>query len=160
MTIYFDDENSVDEKTAATMEQAAASVCREEGFEPENISLSVSIVDGESIRQLNSEYRGVDSVTDVLSFPQFDSEEELRDWDMEDEELMIGDVVICTDRAREQAEEFGHSYERELIYLFVHSLFHLFGYDHMEEEDKKLMRSKEEKIMSGLGLDRESQMVK
>ena len=159
MTIYFDDENSVNEQTAALMNAAAISVCEEEGFDPSNISFSLSIVDGESIRQLNREYRGVDSVTDVLSFPQFDSEEELQDWDMDGEELMIGDVVICTDRAKEQAEEFGHSYERELIYLFVHSLFHLFGYDHMEEEDKKVMRAKEEKVMDWLGLAREGQMV-
>ncbi len=159
MTIYFDDENSVNEQTAALMNAAAISVCEEEGFDPGNISFSLSIVDGESIRQLNKEYRGVDSVTDVLSFPQFDSEEDLSDWDMEGEELMIGDVVICTDRAKEQAEEFGHSYERELIYLFVHSLFHLFGNDHMEEEDKKVMRAKEEKVMDRLGLAREGQMV-
>ena len=159
MIIYFDEENAVDEKTAKTMEEAASLVCGEEGFDPSNISFSVSFVEAEEIRAINSEYRGVDAVTDVLSFPQFEDEEELRDWDMEDEELLIGDVIICKDKAREQAEEFGHSYERELIYLFVHSLFHLFGYDHMEEEDKALMRSKEEKIMLKLGLDRESQML-
>ncbi len=158
MTIYFDEEQTVDEVTSAKMQEAASCVCAEEGFDPENISFSVTFVDGEEIKELNRDYRGVDSVTDVLSFPQFDAEEDLSDWP-EDEELLIGDVVICTDRAKEQAEEYGHSFERELIYLFVHSLFHLFGYDHMEEEDKAVMRGKEEKVMSLIGLDRESQML-
>ena len=79
------------------------------------------------------------------------SEEEL----FEGESLELGDVVICTEKAREQAVEYGHSYERELMYLFVHSIFHLLGYDHELEEEKKEMRKKEELIMSALGIERE-----
>ncbi|MBE6030394.1 MAG: rRNA maturation RNase YbeY [Clostridiales bacterium] len=163
----------------------AASLCLEEEDIYENSEISVSFVSAEEIRELNREHRGVDSVTDVLSFPMFefedfhydeadmlneeyeepdeldeleeDIEEELMDFeDYEDDDfILLGDVVICEERAHEQAEEFGHSYERELTYLFVHSIFHLLGYDHMEEEDKKIMRAKEEKIMRKLGIVRE-----
>ncbi|MCQ2560491.1 MAG: rRNA maturation RNase YbeY [Clostridia bacterium] len=150
MFIYFDDEQNVDKWTSETMYAAAKACAAEEELEDEKLTISVSFVDGEEIRTLNREYRGVDSVTDVLSFPQFAEDEDLEDWD----EISLGDVVLCKDRAREQAEEFGHSYERELIYLFVHSCFHLLGYDHEEEEDKKVMREKEEKVMSVLGLGR------
>ena len=68
---------------------------------------------------------------------------------------MLGDVVICSDRAKEQAEEFGHSFEREIIYLFVHSVLHLLGYDHMEEDEKRIMRRREEEVMERIGLKRE-----
>ena len=79
------------------------------------------------------------------------SEEELE----EGESIELGDVVICEDKAREQALEFGHSYERELIYLFVHSVFHLLGYDHEDENEKKEMRAKEESVMEKLGISRD-----
>ncbi|MCQ2553736.1 MAG: rRNA maturation RNase YbeY, partial [Clostridia bacterium] len=85
--------------------------------------------------------------------PAYDPGEIPTDLD-DDEELAIGDVVICSAVAHRQAEEFGHSYERELIYLFVHSVFHLLGYDHEEEEDKEVMRSREEAVMDYLGIKR------
>ena len=117
------------------------------GIDSENTSISVSFVDMDEIHVLNREYRGVDRATDVLSFPMFEPGEiEL----LEDGETELGDVVICREKAREQAEEFGHSYERELIYLFTHSIFHLLGYDHETEEEKAEMRAKEEKIMTKL----------
>ena len=132
--------------------------------------LSVTLTDDEGIRALNREYRGVDEVTDVLSFPQYDSlfdlYDELEDADLaeedaeyaamdgieDDEEMALGDVVICEEKCAEQAEEFGHSYERELIYLFVHSICHLLGYDHMTDEDKAEMRAKEEAVMTELNI--------
>ena len=150
MFIYFDDEQNVDKKTANTMYAAAALCAREEDLDDERLSLSVSFVSADEIRSLNREYRGKDAVTDVLSFPQFDPYDYLQDWD----EVALGDVVICEERARQQAEEFGHSYERELIYLFVHSCFHLLGYDHETEEEKRVMREKEEKVMTELDLRR------
>ena len=150
MFIYFDDEDKVDKKTANTMYAAAALCAREEELDDERLSLSVSFVSADEIKELNREYRGNDAVTDVLSFPQFDPYEYMQDWD----EVALGDVVICEARAKEQAEEFGHSYERELIYLFVHSCFHLLGYDHETEEEKKVMREKEEKVMMQLDLRR------
>ncbi|MBR6444292.1 MAG: rRNA maturation RNase YbeY, partial [Firmicutes bacterium] len=153
----------------------AARLCLErEGIDPENVEISVSFVSEEEIKELNKVYRNNDSVTDVLSFPQYDDIDQLGafcagDQDAEDEndpdetdkdgfeetaEAFLGDVVICRARAKEQAEEFGHSEERELIYLFVHSMFHLLGYDHMEENEKKEMRKAEEDIMAKLDLTR------
>ncbi len=151
MFIYFDEDNMPADKTADTMYQAARLCLEAEDIDPENISISVSFVDKEEIQRLNREFRGVDSVTDVLSFPQYDGGEELEDF----EEITLGDVVICLDKCREQAEEFGHSFEREEIYLFVHSVLHLLGYDHMEDEDKRLMRAAEERVMDQLGIKRE-----
>ncbi|MBR5641265.1 MAG: rRNA maturation RNase YbeY [Firmicutes bacterium] len=150
MFIYFDDEEKVDKRTANTMYAAAALCAREEDLDDERLSMSVSFVSADEIRDLNREYRDKDAVTDVLSFPQFDPYEYMQDWD----EVALGDVVICEERAKQQAEEFGHSYERELIYLFVHSCFHLLGYDHETEEEKKVMREKEEKVMTQLDLRR------
>ena len=150
MIIYFDNEESVEKKTSTQMYAAAALCAKEEDLDDNRLSLSVSFVDAEEIQRLNREYRGKDAVTDVLSFPQFDPYEYMQDWD----EVALGDVVICEERARQQAEEFGHSYERELIYLFVHSCFHLLGYDHETEEEKKVMREKEEKVMTELDLRR------
>ena len=111
----------------------------------------MTFVSLEEIHELNREYRQVDSPTDVLSFPQFDDLDELP----EEGEIMLGDVVICSDRAKEQAEEFGHSFEREIIYLFVHSVLHLLGYDHMDEDEKRIMRRREEEVMERIGLKRE-----
>lgn len=155
MNIFFDEDNMPDEKTASLMKKAAELALEEEGICPD-AEISVSFVDLEEIHRLNLEYRGVDRPTDVLSFPMYDrgeipSEEEL----FEGESLELGDVVICTEKAGEQAVEYGHSYERELMYLFVHSIFHLLGYDHELEEEKKEMRKKEELIMSALGIERE-----
>lgn len=154
MIIYFDEDTRPDEKTADYMNKAACLCLENEGMELDNTSLSVTFVGKEEIQQLNRDYRNVDAVTDVLSFPLYGDDEEVEL--EEDEELSLGDVVICADRAREQAEEFGHSYERELIYLFTHSVLHLLGYDHMEEDEKKEMRAREEAVMTALGLTREA----
>ena len=148
MLIYFDEDQQPDQETQKIMNRAANLCAEEEELDPVRLSLSVSFVDKDEIHSLNRQYRGVDSVTDVLSFPQFDSFEYLTDWG----EVSLGDVVICREKAQEQAEEFGHSYDRELIYLFVHSVFHLLGYDHETDEDKAEMRAKEEKVMSSLGI--------
>ncbi len=152
MLIYFDEDSAVDQKTAETMTRAASLALQGEGLDMENATLSVSFVDAEEIRQLNHDYRGNDSVTDVLSFPSYEDLSEVIDGT----ELALGDVVICTQRAHEQAEEFGHSYERELIYLFVHSVFHLLGFDHMEEDERRKMREKEEAVMTALNITREA----
>ncbi len=108
--------------------------------------ISLSFVNKEEIRSLNRDYRDKDAVTDVLSFYLFDSLEEIKTF------KMLGDIVICVDRARDQAEDFGHSVKREMTYLTVHSCLHLLGYDHMEEEEKKEMRSREKLIMKELGV--------
>ena len=148
-------EGGMPEKPAVDKMTEAARLCLErEGIDPENVEISVSFVSEEEIKELNSVYRKNGSVTDVLSFPQFDDLSQIGEFCDEDAEIALGDVVICAERARQQAEEFGHSEEREFIYLFVHSMFHLLGYDHMAEEDKKEMRQAEEEIMTKLDVSR------
>ncbi len=116
----------------------------------EEVEISVSLVDEEEIRILNRDYRNKDSVTDVLSFVQYtdDGFEAF-----EDEPVNIGDLVICTKRAKEQAAEYGHSFEREVSYLCAHGVLHLMGYDHIEPDDKVEMRAMEKKIMISMGLN-------
>jgi probable rRNA maturation factor len=138
-----------------------------EAFEGEiesdcGLSAEIVITDEAKIRRLNAEARGIDAVTDVLSFPSLDGirGKALKKADFpfevdEDGNIFLGSIVICEKRAREQAEEYGHSYMRELHYLAVHGLWHLLGYDHMTEEDKPEMRTREEKILSKLGITRE-----
>lgn len=150
MNIIFSEERMPGQAVVDKMIQAGELCILEEGMEPENVVVSVTFVDEEEIHALNKEYRNVDRVTDVLSFPQF---EDLNDLP-EEGQVCLGDVVICPEQALLQADDFGHSPERELIYLFVHSVFHLLGYDHMEEEDKVEMRKKEELIMSKIGVER------
>lgn len=150
MEIYFENEQVVSEDLLALMEESARLCLEKEGIPEENCEFSVSFVDREEIKELNSTYRGVDKVTDVLSFPQFEDFNELS----ENQIICLGDIIICEDRAKEQAEEFGHSYEREIIYLFTHSVLHLLGYDHMDEEEKAEMREREEEVMTELRLKR------
>lgn len=110
--------------------------------------ISFSLVVPEEIQELNFDYRGIDKETDVLSFPMLEFPE---DEDMITYEtgipVMLGDIVISTARAKEQAQEYGHSLEREICYLTVHSVLHLLGYDHMEEDEKRVMRAREKAIM-------------
>ena len=152
MEIYFDDERGdLDEKTEKYMRKSAEECVLREGLDAERCAVSVTFTDKDGIKELNRDYRGVDSVTDVLSFPQYDDFEEIPG----EGEILLGDVVIYRERAAEQAREFGHSLDREMIYLFTHSILHLLGYDHMEEEEKREMRLKEEEVMDFLGLSRE-----
>ena len=110
----------------------------------------------EQIRKINNQYRNIDKATDVLSFPMFEKQEldekiENNDFLCED---ILGDIVISIEKVKEQAEEYGHSFERELGYMIVHGFYHLMGYDHIEEEDKKIMRPKEEKVLKILNINR------
>jgi len=119
--------------------------------------VSVSIVDPDEIQSLNSEHRGIDSVTDVLSFPVvnlLDGSDCDDAGDYYEGRLILGDVVICADRAKEQSEEFGHSIEREVGYLTCHSVLHLIGYDHVDEKEREVMRVKEEAVMDIMNLRR------
>ena len=135
-----------------------------DGFITSDVPLAVEFifVDGEEIRRLNRETRGMDKVTDVLSYPALDGIKgqalKRKDYPFEIDEdgrLMIGSIVVCCDRAREQAEEYGHSYERELHYLLVHGIMHCLGYDHMTDEERAEMREKEEFILGKMGITRE-----
>lgn len=148
MEIYYDDRQDdikISEEIKDLIEKSIAAVLKVEELD-ENIEVSVSFVGDEEIRELNRDYRGVDKSTDVLSFP------------MDDEFILdnriLGDVIINTRRVREQAEELGHSNEREFSYLTVHSILHLLGYDHMEDEDKRQMREREKLAMKELSIYR------
>lgn len=155
MKIYFEEGQAAGEELLGKMTEAAEYAIESEdipSLDKDRCEISVTFVDMEEIHRLNKEYRGVDSPTDVLSFPQFD---DLWEEIPEVSEICLGDVVICVEKARMQAEEFGHSFERELVYLFTHSILHLLGYDHMEEDEKKAMRVREEEIMEHIGLMRQ-----
>lgn len=116
-------------------------------------------MDQEEMQKLNAKTRGIDKVTDVLSFPTLDDirgkilQVEDYPYETEDGRLMIGSIVMCNQKIKAQAEEFGHSKKRERTYLLVHGLMHLFGYDHMTDDDKKEMRDKEKQALKLLGVE-------
>lgn len=148
MEVYYDDRQDhikITDEIKNLIEKSIAAVLKVENLD-ENVEVSVSFVGDEEIRDLNRDYRGVDKSTDVLSFP------------MDDEFIIVsrilGDVIINTRRVMEQAKELGHSNERELSYLTVHSILHLLGYDHMEDEDKREMREREKLAMKELSIYR------
>lgn len=147
------EENQVTEDLLRQMTEGAVLCVQEEGIPAGRTEISLTFVMPEEIKSLNHTYRGIDRTTDVLSFPQFDDLNDIG----EEEEIILGDVVICREQALQQAAEFGHSPEREIVYLFVHSVCHLLGYDHMAEDEKAEMRAKEERVMSALGLQREEE---
>lgn len=124
-----------------------------------NYEVSVLIVDDEEIRTINKEHRDIDKSTDVLSFPmvEFQNGELISDegdYNMELEELMLGDIIISAETAKKQAQDYGHSFEREVAFLTAHSCYHLLGYDHMEEVEEKVMIEKQESILTQMGLIR------
>ena len=120
----------------------------------EECEISISIVDNEEIHQINKQFRGIDRPTDVLSFPQLTFEEgEIMDRN-EKGEVVLGDIIISLERAREQAEEYGHSLKREIAFLTAHSMLHLLGYDHMEPEEEKEMFAKQKEILELAGIPR------
>ena len=155
--IYCEDEEFAPENKSA-LENAL------DGFVEADVDLAVELifVDGEEIRRLNAQTRGIDKVTDVLSYPTLDGikgqalKGEDYPFDIDEEgNLLIGSIVVCCQRAQEQAKEYGHSYERELHYLIVHGIMHCLGYDHMTEDEKAEMREKEEFILGKLGITRD-----
>ena len=163
MQIVFNDEfDRLTPEMWGLMEQAADAAFRTEfggeidaaGLENEP-EIGVTIVDDNTILELNREYREKDSVTDVLSFPQFEGHSDLLEDFLNDEaSTLIGDVVICYEQAARQADEYDTGLTREILYLFVHSVMHLFGYDHMEEDEKAVMRAREEEVLSAIGVTR------
>lgn len=137
---------------------------KEEGVKAD-YEVSVILIDNDEIRNINRETRNVDSVTDVLSFPMLEYPDgkvfkdvyldcKFDDTYLDDGKLVIGDIAISLQRAKEQSIEYGHSFLREVLYLTIHSVLHLMGYDHMEEMDKKRMRAREEEILNKFGISR------
>ncbi len=127
-----------------------------ENIEDKNFYMSIILTTPAEIRKLNKEYRNIDRETDVLSFPMYEKEEletvkkQKQEW-----KDTLGDIVISIERVEEQAKEYGHSFEREFAYMLVHGFYHIMGEDHIEEEDKKIMRAKEENVLSKLNIVRE-----
>lgn len=124
----------------------------EENLENKKLYVNVVLTDSKNIKNINKEHRGIDKETDVLSFPMY-VKNELENIHLENEDI-LGDMVISIEKVQEQAQEYGHSFERELAYMIVHSFYHLLGYDHMNETDKKEMREKEEFILGKLNIKR------
>ena len=154
--LYREDETFSDAEATALQEAM-------KGFAQSDVPLAVELlfVPAEEIRALNNETRGIDKVTDVLSYPTLENIKgkalQKRDYPFDiDEEgnLLIGSIVICLERAKEQAIEYGHSFERELHYLIVHGIMHCLGYDHMTDIEKAEMREKEEQVLAKLKIMR------
>lgn len=153
--IYQDiEENSEYEKT---IKKVVEKCFEEEGISDSKLCLTITLTTPENIRKINKEYRNIDKETDVLSFPMFEKQEldEMIAKKQFEHEDVLGDIVISIARVEEQAKEYGHSFERELSYMVVHGFYHVMGYDHIKEEDKKKMRPKEEKILNDLKILRE-----
>ena len=119
----------------------------------EDAEVSVTFVDNERIRELNAEFRGIDRETDVLSFPIGDDGG--FEVNPDNDAIILGDIVVSLEKAKEQAEEYSHSFKRELAFLITHSLFHLLGYDHVDGgEEEKIMFAKQERVLERLGITR------
>ncbi len=131
----------------------AADTLAYEGFSSE-CEVSVSVVDGAEIQTINRQFRGIDRVTDVLSFPQLTFTEGEIPEKNENGEIVLGDIILCLQRAKEQAAEYGHSLKREIAFLTAHSMLHLLGYDHMTPQEEKVMFQKQEEILQKAGIPR------
>lgn len=166
MTLYL--ENETDHEFSFDTEETAEMVCRavleREGC-PYEAQVNLVLTDGAGIRELNRQYRNMDSETDVLSFPNVDFEtpsdfqaaekDRISCFDPETKELMLGDIIISVDKIREQADAYGHSEKREFAFLVAHSMLHLCGYDHMEPEEASVMKKKQITALRNIGITRD-----
>ena len=163
MTCLFDTEVDIawDFDCMRLYENAVDTVLTVEGC-PYETFVSLLVTDDEGIRQINRDQRDIDSATDVLSFPMLEyakpsdfshAEDDMNNFDPETGELMLGDIVLSADHIKAQALAYGHSIEREFVFLIVHSMLHLCGYDHMTDDDRKLMEERQKMIMDRLSKD-------
>ena len=163
MTFYVENETQEDFpfKVEETIEKVIRAALSAEAC-PFEAEINLVITDSAGIRIYNREYRGIDKETDVLSFPGVDYEipgdfslalaDKNSYFNPETGEILLGDIILCKDRIYSQAEEYGHSVLREFAFLIVHSILHLLGYDHMEQDEEKVMRSHQDKIMEELDI--------
>lgn len=157
-------ENEQDKESwTSELEELVMNVC-ERALDSEecdfDAQISLTLVDNEAIREINNEQRGIDRATDVLSFPMLEFDENGdcldADYEMDGDFVILGDIVISMERAREQSKEYGHSLEREIAFLTAHSMLHLLGYDHVDDpEGEKIMFEKQENILQSLGITRD-----
>lgn len=153
MEIIFDDRQEykkIDEDILSKIESVVLECLSYEGYSDE-YELSLSFVDDDEIQTLNRDFRGIDRPTDVLSFPLLEEDS----FEVEYFEESLGDIVISIETAVRQAEDYGHSLEREICFLVCHSMFHLLGYDHIEDEEAKIMHAKEEAVLDKLKITRD-----
>lgn len=154
MVIVLDDRQEIFEISDELMgmvQDVMIECLESEGYD-DDYEVSLSFVNDEEIWEINREYRGVDSPTDVLSFPLLTDD----DIEVEYEEVSLGDIVVSTETAIRQAKEYNHSVTREICFLVCHSMFHLLGYDHMTEEEAKIMEEKQESVLNKLGITRDA----
>lgn len=139
------------------VEKVLSQCFKEEGLENSKLSITITLTTPQNIQKINQKYREIDKATDVLSFPIFEKNELTQKIQKEDfvHEDVLGDIIISVEQVTKQAEEYQHNFERELSYMLVHGFYHLMGYDHIQEADKIEMRSKEEKILTDLNINRD-----
>jgi probable rRNA maturation factor len=155
MTLHVEYLNEIDENSEEFQELIANVLQKAAEMEKTGpAEVSVTIVTKERIQEINSEYRQKDAVTDVISFAMEEMGEDETEIIGGEETRFLGDIIICLDVAKEQAEEYGHSIEREMGFLAVHGFLHLLGYDHMNETDEKAMFGRQEEILEQYGLKR------
>lgn len=154
--VYYEEIEKIDEESL--IRTVVETVLKEEGVKKE-VDVYITLTHNDNIQKINAEHRNIDKPTDVLSFPMFEREEipMLKEGNSDDDgqvETMLGDIIVSVEKVREQAEEYGHSFKRELAYLVTHGMLHLLGYDHMIEEEKVVMRKREEEILAILDIQR------
>ena len=156
MTLLIDNRTNFEltDEIKETLEKVCLKSLQYEEFN-EDCEISLSIVTNGEIHDINKQFRNIDSPTDVLSFPQLTFEEGEEADVNENGEIVLGDIIISIDRAKEQAEEYGHSLKRELAFLSVHSMLHLMGYDHMVPEEEEDMFRRQKEILIEAGIPRE-----
>ena len=149
---------NVNNEYEETIKKVLNQCYKEENLEDSKLVITITLTTPENIQEINKEYRNVDRATDVLSFPMFEKDEldnKIRDKDFLHEDI-LGDIIISIEKVKEQAKEYGHSFERELSYMVVHGFYHLMGYDHMNDIEKAEMRKKEDNILNKLNITREN----
>ena len=165
VSVEYETDRKLEVENAEDLIRLAALACLEQEGCPYEAEINVLITDNPSIQEINRENRGIDAPTDVLSFPmmEFESpadfsqveEDSFDAYNPETGEILLGDIVLSVDKIYSQAAEYGHSRRRELAFLVVHSMLHLMGYDHMEEEERKVMEQKQEEILEKLSIPRQ-----
>lgn len=155
MNILFENETDYDfdKEKLDLLNKVISETLRYENFS-DNVEISLTIVTNDDIQAINAKFRDIDRPTDVLSFPLIDFANGEEPEQNGDEPIALGDIVISIEKAKFQAEEYGHSLDRELGFLTAHSMLHLLGYDHMEPDEEKIMFAKQKEILDNLGLKR------
>ena len=146
--------NQIDEKVDEELLKKVVQTVLEVEQVKHDMDIYITLTNNEEIHTINKEYRNVDKPTDVLSFPMYERNEiyKLKEEKESDVEEILGDIIISIPKVKEQADEYGHSLERELAYLLTHGMLHLLGYDHMIEEEKTIMRKQEEIVLAKLNI--------